>query len=155
MADDARSIHVPASAVQRVLRVWRWFAPYLTGAAIAGAGFSARWLESRVSRVDLGVAVGDVKTVATAAQASAFHAESLAHDHAEQLAVLWRRVVMIEAELAVYRDWGGATPARRGRLIEAARRFFTVEFEIQLRTHATDPAEAARLALATPWRPDT
>lgn len=154
MADDEiRSIHVPASTVQRLLALWRWVLPYITGAAIAGAGFSARWLESRVSREELGAAVGPVKVIATAAQTTAFHAESLATDHADQLAVLWRHVVLIESELTVYRDFGRADPARRGRLIESARRFYSAEYEQQLRTHATDPAEAARLALLTPWRP--
>lgn len=154
MPDEVRSIHVPASTVQRMLALWRWALPYITGAAIAGVGFSTRWLESRVSREDLGAAIGAVKPVAAAAQATAFHAESLAQDHAEQLAVLWRHVIAIEAELTVYRDFGRADPARRGRLIEAARRFYTVEYETQLRTHANDPAEAARLAMLTLWRPD-
>lgn len=153
MPDDAQSIHVPASTVQRALRVWRWLLPYVTGAALTAVGFSARWLESRVSREDLGAAVGPVQTIAAAAQATGFHADSLATDHAEQLAVLWRRVVAIEAELMVHRDYGRADPARRGRLIVEARRFYAAEYEQQLRTHATDPAESARLALLTQWRP--
>lgn len=154
MAEDTDSIHVPASTVRRIGAAWRWLVPYLTGGAIAAAGYSLTWLESRVSRTELGIAVGKVQTVASAAQATAYHAESLATDHSDQLASVWRYVIQIEAELIVYRDFGRADPARRGRLIEAAKRFYTNEFETQLRTHANDPTEAARIALLAPWRPD-
>lgn len=153
MADTIRSIHVPASTVQRLLSLWRWILPYVTGACIAALGFSTRWLESRVSREELATAIGEVAGVARAAQSTAFHADSLVSEHADQLGVMWRRIVMLEAELMVYRDYGRADPQKRGRLIEGARRFYSQEFETQLRTRANDPAEAARLAFLTPWRP--
>lgn len=147
------SLRVPGTAVRRALAVGRWLLPYATAAALAGLGLGTRWFESRVSRTDLGDAVGAVATQAAAAQATAYHGASLADAHAEQLAAVWDHVVAIEAELLVYRDHGAAPPAKRGRLLDEARRFFAREYVTQLATHANDPAEAARLALLAPWRP--
>jgi hypothetical protein len=132
----------------------KWLLPYATAAVLAGLGLGTRWFESRVSRTDLSNAVGAVQTVAVAAQSTAYHGASLADAHADQLAAVWDHLVSIEAELAVYRDHGAVPPAKRGRLIELAKHFYAREYVLQLSTHANDPAEAARLALLAPWRPD-
>jgi hypothetical protein len=150
------SIHVPARVLQRVAVVVKWIVPYLVAGIIALLGFGYRWIESRASREYVGEKVGEAVGTVQAIKTDAYHGSSLADAHERQLAALWTHVVSIEAELVVYREHGRAAvdPQRRGPLLEQARRFYAREFEVQLRTHANDPAEAARLALLAPWRPE-
>lgn len=150
------SIHVPARVLQRIAAVTKWIVPYLVAGIIALLGFGWRWIESRASREDVGIKVGEAVSGVKTIQANAFHASSLADAHERQLTALWAHLVSVEAELVVYREYSrlAADPARRGKLLEQARRFYAREFEVQLRTHATDPAEAERLAMLAPWRPE-
>lgn len=148
------SIHVPASVLHRLLAVVRWLAPIALSAIVTFAGFGYRWFESRASRDDVATKVAKAVGAAAAAQSAAHHGTSLAEDHAKELAALWMHVIAVEAELKVYRDHGKADAAKRGQLIEEAKSFYALEHELQLRTHANDPALAARLTLMTKWRPD-
>jgi hypothetical protein len=150
------SIHVPARVLQRVAAVVKWIVPYVVAGIIALLGFGYRWIESRASREYVGEKVGEAVSGVKTIEANAFHATSLADAHERQLAALWLHAVTTDADLIVYREHGraAADPAKRGPMIEAARRFYLREYEVQLRTHANDPAEAARLALLAPWRPE-
>lgn len=148
-----QSLHVPASTVQRVVRVVRWLVPS-SGALLAGVIFTYRWFGSRASIDDVGTAVGTVSVVASAAQASAFSAESLAKAQALELAALWAHIVATRAELKVLREYGKADAQTRSKYIDEAQAFYVLQLEAQLRTHANNPAEAARLALLAQWRPD-
>jgi hypothetical protein len=147
------SLHVPRSVVQRLAAVVKWLLPYLLAGLFAGVGFGFRWLESRASRTDVAAAIAAVNAVAEEAKRNGYHGASLADSHARQLAALWSRLVAVEAELLVYREHGRADAARRGALVEQARKFYLREYEARLATHANDPSEAARLALLAEWRP--
>lgn len=151
---ELRSLHVPASVVQRVAGFVRWVLPYAVAGLFTLLGFGSKWLEARASREDVGAAVGGVATVAQAAQAAAHHAASLADGHVHELAALWSHVVAIRAELAVWRQYSRADASTRSGYVASAQAFYAREYEVQLRTHANDPAEAARLALLAPWRPE-
>lgn len=149
-----QSLHVPASTVQRVVRVVRWVAPWLVAGLTALVGLGWNWIMGRVSIVDVGNAVAPVSKVANEAQADSHHASSMANDHSVELAALWALVISMRAEQYVMRAYGKADPQSRSEYIDAAQKFYALRFEEQLRTHANNPAEAARLALLEQWRPD-
>jgi hypothetical protein len=148
------SLHVPSSVVQRIGGVFRWLLPYITAGLVALAGLAYQWVESRVSRTEVSDLIAAVKTDLAAVRGDAFHGASMADSHQHQLAVLWSRVVAVEAELTVYREYGKADLAHRNRLVEQAKRFYTRAYAQQLAMHANDPEEAARLALLSEWRPE-
>jgi hypothetical protein len=145
------SIHVPGSTVRRVLAVVRWAVPYVVAGLVTLLGFGSNWIMSRASDTSVGVRVGPAMTAAKAAQSSAHHAATLTDAHELQIVAMWARLVELEAELAVYRDHAKTDPAKRGKLIADARRYYAREYELQIRTRPGNPAEAARLALLAPW----
>ena len=90
------SIHVPASTVAKIARVVQWLVPS-SSVVLAAVLFSYRWVGARASIEDVGDAVGKVSVVAAAAQASAFHAESVGNAHAIELKQLWLHTIAMQA----------------------------------------------------------
>ena len=148
-----QSLHVPAATMQRIWAVIRWLAPS-SSVILAGVLVTYRWFGSRASIDDVGAKVGEVSNVASAAQAAAHHASSIADGHAIELHALWYHIIAMHAELKVSREYGRQDAATRSRYVEQAQSFYAVRFEEQLRINANAPAEAARLALLQQWRPD-
>jgi len=130
-----------------------WLAPS-SGAVLAAVLFTYRWFGSRASIDDVGTAVAVVSLDTKAAQKDAHHAASLADDHTKELHSMWWHIVAMRAELRVLREYGRQDAPTRSKYIEQAQGFYELQFEAQLKTHANDPAEAARLALLETWRPD-
>lgn len=149
-----KSLHVPATVMQRVAGVVRWLAPYALAGVVALVGFGWRWFESRVSRADVGTIVAAASAEAKAAKVTAFAAETLAKAHELQLAEVWKHIVAARAELKVLRAYGSADAPTRSQYIDEAQAFYAREYEIQLSRNRLNPAEAARLALLATWRPD-
>jgi hypothetical protein len=149
-----KSLHVPATTVQRVVAVVRWLAPYALAGVVAAIGFGWRWFESRTSREDVAALITTATSSAAAAQATAHSAASLAKTHTVELVEVWKHVVAMRAELKVLRAYGRADGPTRSRYIDEAQAFYAREYEIQLASNRNNPAEAVRLALLAVWRPD-
>lgn len=148
-----QSLHVPASTMQRLVRVAFWAAPS-SASVLAAALFAYRWFGSRASLDDVGTKVATANIAAKAAQADALHAASIADGHTAELRALWLHVIAMRAELQISRAYSKADAATRGAYVESARGWYTLRFDEQMRTHANNPAEAAALALGQQWRPD-
>ena len=147
------SIHVSASTMQRISRIFGWAMPSAS-VVLSSLALGYRWIGDRASIADVGTQIAPIGVVAKAAQADAFHATSLLKDHQYQLEHAWAEIVVLHAELEVYRTYGNKDAHTRGRLIEDGTRFFRAEFDNQLESHPNDPAEACRRALLARWRPD-
>jgi hypothetical protein len=148
-----QSLHVPASTIQRIVRIGRWLVPS-SGAVLAGIMTTYQWLGSRASTKFVSDSVSAATLAAKAAQSDALHAASITDLHSHEIAALWDHIVAMRAELKVHREYGKQDAQTKSRYIEQAQQFYALRFEEQLRTHATNPAEAARLALLQQWRPD-
>lgn len=148
-----QSLHVPAATMQRIMRVAAWLAPS-SATIMAAVLFTYRWFGSRASLEDVGQTIAMVSLDTKAAQKDAHHAASLADDHSTELRSMWWHVIAMRAELRVLREYGKQDAPTRSKYIEQAQGFYSLQFEEKLKTHANDPAEAARLALMETWRPD-
>jgi hypothetical protein len=150
-----QSLHVPASVLQRIASVVKWFVPAVVTGLCTALVFSFHWIGDRASTVFVADAIADSQKGLKDFEANAHHAATKVDEHERQLAALFEHVVAMQAELVVYREYGkaAADPVRRVRLLEQARKFYAVEYEIQLEKHANDPAEAARRALLVTWEP--
>jgi hypothetical protein len=148
-----QSIHVSASALQRVARVVGWMMPPIS-VVISVLALGYRWVGDRASIEDVGDRIGPVRQAAREAQAEAFHCSSVLKEHTRDINRAWAEIVMLHAELEVYRRYGNKDPKRRGELIEDGIRFFRAEYDRQLEAHPNEPAEAARRALLARWRPE-
>lgn len=137
--------------MQRLAGVARWLLPS-SGAALVM--FALNWFGSRASINDVASSVATASIAAKQAQGDAHHAASIATGHAAELAAIWGHIVAMRAELKVLRAFSKQDGETKSRYIEAAQSFYSLRFEEQLRVHANDPAEAARLALLAQWRPD-
>jgi hypothetical protein len=147
-----RSIHVPASVVQTIKRTLAWMIPSAS-VVMSSVALGYRWLGDRASITEVGDRLAPVARAAEAAQAEAFHCSSVLHDEQILVNKAWAEVVLLHAELEVYRRYSSQPPQRRAELIEDARRTFSAEFADRLHDTPNDPAEAARLALLARWRP--
>lgn len=116
--------------------------------------FVLNWFGSRASINDVTSSVTAATIAAKEAQATGHHAASLAKEHDAEIAALWTHVIAMRAELKVLREYGKQDAPTRSKYIESAQSFYSLQFEAQLRVHANDPAEAARLALLAQWRPE-
>lgn len=151
---ELRSLRIPRSTVQKIAAVWRWLAPSVLTGLLTVAGFSWRWFDTRASRTEVADAVGSAIVIADAANASALTGSSMAKEHAHQIAAMWRLIIELNAEQMVWRQYSRQEPATRNAYIEAAKKFYAREWELQLSNRRNDPAEAARLTLLAQWRPD-
>ena len=146
-----QSIHVPATTIQRLVRVVTWLGPTTVLGVVM---FTYNWFGSRASIGDVGTKIEPAITAAAAAQADAHHAASIADGHTAELAALWGHVIALRAELRVLRAYSKTDAATRGAYVQSAQNFYALRFEEQLKLHANAPAYAAELALRNEWRPD-
>ena len=148
-----KSIHVPASVVQKLFRFAQWVGgatlPVLGGLVIA----TWRWFESRVDSTYVAEKIAPVKIQADRAKADAFSAVSRVPGYDAELAALWRDLVLLHAELEVHRSYSRVPD--RGALIESAKRFYGNAFDTERDTRPNDPpSKSAARALRAQWRPD-
>lgn len=147
-----QSIHVSASTIQRIRSVFGWAMPPAS-VVFSAIALGYRWFGARASLEDVAKRIEPVATVAKAAQAASFHCSSTLEDHKAALDAAWGEVVVLHAELQVYRRYGNKDASRRGQLIEEGTRFFREAYDRQLELHPNDPAKAAERALRADWRP--
>lgn len=146
------SIHVPASVVQRIVKVLGWATPPAS-LVLSAFALSYRWIGDRASTKDVGAAVAPALLAAKEAQSLGHHCSSTLSEHELQLAAAWAQLVELHAELEVYRRYGSKDARTRGELAQDARRFYRAAYDEQLESkHA--PSEAARRALLAVWRPE-
>lgn len=147
------SIHVPGRVARWVLLAGKLALPVIGAAMLwlGRAGFG--WVESRVSRDYVATRIANVDAIVVAIKGPAFHGSTMVDQHQRQLTFMWGRLVELEAELMVYRQYGKVEPLRRNRLVTEARNFYAAEFDEQLKKHGNDLAEAAQAALRVNWKP--
>lgn len=144
-------------ASRTVRRFGKWIVSLVAGGATVATVALGRvtygWFESRASTYTLASEIAQHAAVVNEVKRLAYHGASLSDDNARQLMQLWQWQVAAQAELVVYRAYSRAEPARRGELIEKAKRFYALEWDSQRKAHANDLAEAARLTMLKEWRP--
>jgi hypothetical protein len=147
-----RSIHVPASVVQKLFRFAQWATPFLLTAVLTWIGLGWNWIRGRVDIGDVGDEIAPVSKSAKQAAADALHATSLANVHETELVALWRDVVLLHAELRVQREYSRAN--NKGELIEEARKFYGDAYDTERDTRPNNPpSKSAAIALRLTWRP--
>ena len=146
------SLHVSASAMQRLAKVFSWAMPSAS-VVFSMVALGWRWAGDRVGMQEVSSAIAPIAADAKRAAASSLHCESLIDVHTAQLAAAWAEVVAMHAELKVYRSYSNQPAARRGELIDQATSFYRARFAEQIEKRPTNPGEAARLALLQQWRP--
>jgi hypothetical protein len=147
------SIHVPGRVAKWILTAGKILVPAI-GAVLLWLGRAGYgWLESRVSRQDVAAQIATVQAIANAVRAPAYHGSSMVDAHQRQLIVMWARLVELEAELKVYREYGKVELQRRNRLVSEARNYYAAEFARQLQMHGNELDKAAEAAIRANWRP--
>lgn len=143
--------------VQRWKPFLKWFASTVgAGLALAGSfGFRTiyAWVESRASTYTVASEIAKHAAEVGEIKRQANHGASLSDESARQLEALWGWQIAAQAELVVYRAYGGTTadPVRRGKLIQKAKDFYALEWSAQKDKHANNLAEAARLTMLVEW----
>lgn len=145
-------------ASRTVQRFGKWVLSLIGVALAAAVGTLGRvgcgWAESRASRTAVASEIAKHASELGEIKRQAYHGASLSDDNAAQTERLWEWEIAVQAELMVYRNYGRADAARRGELIEHAKRFYQREWDTQRKLHANDLAKAARITMLAEWRPD-
>jgi hypothetical protein len=150
-----RSIHVPASVVYKIVRVLQWLTPLALTAAFAGIGVTWHWIVARVDRVEVASMLTEVTQDASNAKIAALAASSRIPEHTAELALLWREVVMLKAELLVSRRYAGKEAGVRNELIQRGKVFYANLYDTERETRPGDaPSKSAERALRFEFRPD-
>jgi hypothetical protein len=149
-----QSIHVPSSVVKKTIgRVVLGLLALLGTASATGITLAWQWIVARIDGPAVATMIAPTSLAAQGAAADAHHASSLSNVHQAELALVWRELVYMHAELEVHRRYSKAPD--KGALLERARKFYGDAYETDREENKNEPPSfSARRVMRLTWRPD-